>query len=333
MNQNTSLANPNYTNFQIDQCGSLPLADNAIYPLANNAFISVKGPDAKTFLQGQLSCDLNTITQSQASLGSHSDAKGRMQSSFRICQVAEDEYWLKVHNSIAEHALASLKKFSIFSKVTLSILDDIIGIGLHGESAIAALNTMSKLDSSLNLQQYEQCTYLNTSTNHAYEIFGPIEKITSLWRMLNEKVTSYSPSQLLLLEHNNGLAFIQESTIGEFVAQQFNYQSVGAISFTKGCYTGQEIIARMQYRGKLKRTMQHWIITTEGAINIGSTVSLEGQSKTIGHILSVVNTSANQWDILINIEQQHDNGTQYILDKSHAFNKTAMIDLPYSLDI
>lgn len=325
--------NQTYNSFNIEQHNKHELVDNAIYPLSDNAFISIKGSDAKTFLQGQLSCDLNSITTSQAALGSHSDAKGRMQSSFRICQVADDEYWLKVHHSIAEHALAALKKFSIFSKVTLSILQDVIGIGMHGHACEQELHAIyASFDQSLNQQQHDEYIYLNTDHN-AYEIYGSPEKISTIWKQLSKKISSYPPSQLLLLEHKNGLAFVQQATIGEFVAQQFNYQAVGAISFSKGCYTGQEIIARMQYRGKLKRTMQHWQIVTKEHINIGDSICLPEQKKTIGHILSAVNIGKDQWDILLNIEHSLSEQNEYQLQDGHSFSKTTNIELPYSVDI
>ena len=85
--------------------------ENAIYPCIPCGFLTIQGPDAGKFLQGQLSCDVSTLSETLSGLGSHSTAKGRMLSSFRILQTDEHTYLLKMHNSIIEQAKAALAKY------------------------------------------------------------------------------------------------------------------------------------------------------------------------------------------------------------------------------
>lgn len=279
---------------------SKEITDNSFVALSSQRFISIEGPDAKQFLQGQLSCDLNAISLELSSLGSHCNAKGRMQSSFRIFQTGEQSFQLMLHHSISEQALAALKKYSIFSKATLE-LNDNLAFAVFGKEPENALTTAINARELYAQQSFGELTLVNVCTKTpAYLVFGKPDAVKAKAEELSQNLTLQSESQWQLLQHQQGLAFVENATFDAFIPQQFNYQHTPAISFTKGCYTGQEIVARMHYLGKTKRAMYRFKINTSATIEVGSVLdSLEGKAAQ-GHIVSFVNQGDNNFDVLVN---------------------------------
>ena len=311
----------------------LRLLDNAIYPLASQGFIEVAGTDASKFLQGQLSCDVQEITLQKSGLGSHNNAKGRMQSSFRLCRTAEDSYLMRVHCSILENAKNVLAKYIVFSKASLSIKNDIVGIGLHGPKATAILENNFQTIPQTDYQQHIEngSIIICTSQNHqSYEIYTSRDNAISLWNALSGRLAQCPSNQHQLLENHLGLAFVETDTYDAFIPQMFNYQCTPAISFKKGCYTGQEIVARMHYRGKVKRHMRHYIAAYPQTLKAGMPIfAYEEQS--IGDILSAVATGENEWDLLINLTDDAAKQLDQLKTTEAALEQLKEIELPYSL--
>jgi folate-binding protein YgfZ len=165
--------------------------------------IHCTGIDSLKFLQGQLTCDINIVSDDTLQLGAHCNIKGRVESLFEIFKQADD-YYLLIPTSIAEHALALLKKYAVFSKVTLNIVE-ITGLQLPTE--------------------------------------------------LPENFDNWRMQQI-----NRGIPTLFPETLGKFLPHDINLPQLNAVSFNKGCYLGQEIVARMEHLGKPKRHMLAKII-------------------------------------------------------------------------
>jgi tRNA-modifying protein YgfZ len=311
-----------------------PLLTDAVYPLSAHRFIDVNGIDAAKFLQGQLSCDLQQISLGQSGLGSHSNAKGRMQSSFRICRYTENGFLLRVHHSIQEQAKNALAKYIVFSKATISINKDWVGIGLHGKKA---RQDLSRLFSHIPDGDFQQCIENNcivicsSAEKHSYEIYTQPEKAIELCKVLSSDLPFCNSEQHHLLENHLGLAFVETGTFDAFIPQMYNYQCTPAISFKKGCYTGQEIVARMHYLGKIKRHMRHY--TAECAIDIqaGDAVFKTEGEQSVGDIVSAVKIGNTAWDLLINLTDEA--ATQHELRTPQAaLTEMLPLALPYTLE-
>lgn len=149
--------------------------------------LQIAGHDAKTLLQGQLTCDMNEVLPGKILFGAHCNPHGRVISFFRIF-LWNDTYCLQMPYEMIPVALLALKKYAVFFKVTLT---------------------------------------------DATDIFSDIN---------DDKIADIK----------KGIPAIYPETSEQFLPHDLNLHQLGAMSFTKGCYTGQEIIARMQYRGKLK---------------------------------------------------------------------------------
>ena len=309
------------------------LQTDIIYPLYEQAFIQVAGADASKFLQGQLSCDVNLVTNTLSSLGSHSTAKGRMQSSFRLCKNAEDSYLFSLHHSIKDKAKAAFSKYIVFSKAEVTVDDDIVGIGLHGNRATKALQAQfSNLPTDTYAQSVENNTIIicTSSEQQSYEIYCHAEQAITLWPLLSETLQAQNPNQYRLLQHALGLAFVETNSYELFIPQMLNYQATPAISFTKGCYTGQEIVARMHYLGKSKRRMYRYTADCAAKIKAGDEIFIKDKPQSSGNIASAVKTGKNQWDLLIVLTDESTTTHEIIINDSE-LQQIENIELPYQV--
>lgn len=177
--------------------------------------LKIQGPEAKKFLQGQLTCDLDSLTPNTQTFGAHCNPQGRVISLFRLYQ-ADEAYYLCMEKNMLTIALGQLKKYAVFYKTALTIADD---VQIYG--------TLEQREIILHIPGINLTAEHQNSTNHLTK-----------WR---------------IAEINAGIPTIYQETSGIFLPHELNLPALNAVSFVKGCYTGQEIIARMQYRGKLKK--------------------------------------------------------------------------------
>ncbi|PTQ72157.1 hypothetical protein C8K61_10384 [Pseudomonas sp. GV071] len=240
-----------------------PMADSAFFcTLSHEGVLAVRGPDASKFLQGQVTCNLNYLSDSNASLGARCTPKGRMLSSFRIVSEG-DGYLLALASELLESQLSDLKKYAVFSKSTLS--DDSaawLRLGLHNAD---------ELLSELGLLLPTEADGVARGDN-LFAIRLPDGRI-ELWanqaisaevlQQIRSKLPEQPLNTWLLAQVRAGIGQVFGATRELFIPQMINLQAVGGVSFKKGCYTGQEIVARMQYLGKLKRRLQR--LSLEGA--------------------------------------------------------------------
>jgi folate-binding protein YgfZ len=231
------------------------MADSAFFcVLSHEGVLAVRGSDASKFLQGQLTCNMSYLNEHFSSLGARCTQKGRMQSSFRIVSQA-DGYLLAMAHELIEAQLADLKKYAVFSKSKLT-----------DESAGWARFGLSQADDVLNglgLELAPQSSVVARADDliaicvspGRVELWAPAEQAPALQERLAGGLREAPLNDWLLGQVEAGIAQVMPQTRESFIPQMLNLQAVGAVSFKKGCYTGQEIVARMQYLGKLKRRL------------------------------------------------------------------------------
>lgn len=220
--------------------------------LDHKCAIAVQGPDSKKFLQGQLTCNLDDVKPNQWRLGAHCNHKGRMISSFRASALSEEHILLTLRHSISDSALAALAKYAIFSKVELSISDGLIGLGLAGEQAELQLSAWELTIDEGNSVYKDGVQVLDIGGGR-FELWAELEKIKNLLEQLKSDATLVDNSHWKLLDIQAGIAEIEAGVEEAIIPQMLNFNELDGINYQKGCYTGQEIIARMQYRGNVKR--------------------------------------------------------------------------------
>jgi hypothetical protein len=166
---------------------------------------------------------------------------------------------LSLPRELTETVLNRLRMFVLTSKVTLEDAgDELVGLGVAGAEAEALL--ASRIDAMPNapgtvLESGPLSVLRIEGPAPRFQVFGPVEAVSVLWEALAEKATPVGEDAWVLQDIRAGLPVVHLQTRESFVPQMANLQLVNGVSFTKGCYPGQEIVARMQYLGTLKRRM------------------------------------------------------------------------------
>ena len=311
-------------------------ADAECIILADYSLIVIEGPDAIKFLQGQCTCDFDLISQNQITPGAHCNHKGRMHSSFYAASLARDtnttdtayRVGLRVHNSIVDAAYTALKKYIVFSKAEISIRHDYAIVGLCGNQIIQALE---KLNLSPPEKKYFSIQNQITTLLHdedLVELWICDTDLKKLWPALSSLTPSSNSTQWNLLNIRKGIAELQAPLVETLIPQEMNMQYTGGVSFQKGCYTGQEVIARMHYRGNLKKHMYLGSISTGTKPDIGTELFVG--NKKCGVIINSAKSSEEEYNILALC-----NDTAYTDDNvSLNENSTSIIQwlpLPYAI--
>jgi folate-binding protein YgfZ len=213
-------------------------------------FISVIGEDAEKFLQGQCSADLSTLKNNEFRFGTLNTPKGRIYGLFKVIRVPNG-FLLSLNESIAEQTLQTLKKYSVFFKCQLMI-ESYYSYGCQQSDA----DSLQEIDGNFKTFMEAESAENKTGKDGSYLLRIPGKhQLFELWQDTDLGINDKNAESWLAKEALNGIPEIYEATQEQFILQELNLQKLGAVSFKKGCYTGQEIIARMKFLGKLKKNM------------------------------------------------------------------------------
>lgn len=234
--------------------------------------ISLIGEEQNKYLQGQVTCDVNASNENSLLNGSHCDAKGKVFSVFRFIMRNKANLLLQPLATI-NASIAELKKFGVFAKIEISAVDNLSYLAVCGQDAEKTLaqhfSTIPNESSSVETVGSTTLVYI-AGTTPRYLIIDETNIIEAFANTLN--IATYSHAVWNLIEITEGFPTLNEAAISGYVPQMLNLQAVNAISFTKGCYLGQETVARMQYLGKNKRALYSLKGQTTTAINTESVI-------------------------------------------------------------
>lgn len=249
--------------------------------LSHLGLIRFEGEDSTGFLQGQLTCDVREI-RGRAAHGGYCSAKGRLLATFLLWP-AEGGYFMQLPGEIREAIQRRLSMFVLRAKVKLSDAGDgLIRMGIAGPGAgaalAAALGTVPA--APLALEQPGSVTVIRLDASR-FELIAPPDEAPALWDRLATLATPAGATGWEWLEIRAGVPAVVPATQEQFVPQMANLDSIGAVSFSKGCYPGQEIVARTHYRGTLKRRMFLCHLDADAAPRPGDEIhapDMEGQA-------------------------------------------------------
>ncbi|CFQ61288.1 putative global regulator [Yersinia frederiksenii] len=224
------------------------------------ALVTLTGADRVKYLQGQVTADIDALPTDQHVLCAHCDAKGKMWSNLRLFYRGEGLAYIE-RRSVLDNQLSELKKYAVFSKVAMAAQPDAVLLGVAGAQAQAALaQIFSELPNAehpviqqgnstlLHLSLPAERFLLVTDSEQAQQI---VEKLADSAQLNNSK-------QWQALDIEAGFPIIDTDTSAQFIPQATNIQALNGISFSKGCYTGQEMVARAKFRGANKRAL-YWL--------------------------------------------------------------------------
>ena len=321
-----------HTNFNsvLDECRVIFKEDVAC-PLLNLGIVKVTGADAASFLQSQLSNDINLINESLSQINSYCNPKGRIISVFRTIKL-ENEYFLFVQKNLSEKVIKRLAMYKLNANVEINdCTDDYCLMGL-----ILQKNSNTFSDISLP-QDYETAhtkdnlTSINISNlSQQFLFFFKRQYIDSFWDKFNKQLSLVGTSAWELYNISYGSADVFAETSEHFVPQMLNMDITGGVSFTKGCYPGQEIVARLHYLGEPNKRMYMINITSKKTFTPGTKLHLENNdSESCGEIVCVQPLSSSKSAALAVIRTKDISGK--IIVKSQDNPIITVKDLPYKI--
>jgi folate-binding protein YgfZ len=303
--------------------------------LTQLGYIKVSGEEAQSFLQNQLSNDINQVSPEHSQLNAYCNAKGRALALFRVIQFNR-AYYLQMPVEVIETTLKRLQMFVLRSKVTLEdASDQLITCGLSGPNATTLLRAL--VDEVP--EQLDQCSFHDgigitrvRGQHPRYLIYGDYQHITSAWNRLKEGATVCSHHAWSFLDIHAGVPQLYAANVEAFVPQMMNLHSIDGVSFQKGCYPGQEVVARMYFLGKLKRRMYLAHINSEQPPQPGDSLfNKESQpDQAIGRVVDAQPAENNGYDLLAVLQIANAESGSVHLNGPNGEQLT-FIDLPYTV--
>ena len=298
------------------------------------ALATLTGADSEKYLQGQVTADVAELGVNQHLLAAHCDAKGKMWSNLRLFRRNEGFAWIE-RRSLRDAQLTQLKKYAVFSKVVIEPNDTLVLLGVAGFQARAALaNLFAELpDADKPLVQEGETSLLWFA--HPDERFLLVTDEATATRVtdaLRGEAQLNNSQQWLALNIEAGLPVIDEANSGQFIPQATNIQALGGISFKKGCYTGQEMVARAKFRGANKRALWSLAGTASRVPEAGEDLELKmGEYwRRTGTVLAAVQLDDGR--LLVQAVMNNDMEPDSIFRVRDDANTLSIVPLPYSLE-
>ncbi|MDB5869727.1 MAG: hypothetical protein JWP96_2059 [Polaromonas sp.] len=268
---------------------------SGIAKLTHLGVIRAAGEDAVKFLQGQLTQDVALLDLTQARLAAFCNAKGRMQASFILFKRSDEEVLLVCSRDILATTFKRLSMFVMRAKVTLSDASD--DFSLHGvmghaieKIADSAFPAWAKVDfGNANM------VFLPSGADQARAMWcAPADSPAPQGAVIDLAAWHW-------LDVQSGIAMITQPIFEAFVPQMLNYESVGGVNFKKGCYPGQEIVARSQFRGTLKR--RAYLVHTDAAPAVGQEVFHAGDAdQPCGLVAAAALNPSGGFDAIVSLQ-------------------------------
>ncbi len=256
--------------------------------------IRVQGEDAAKFLHGQLTQDFALQGLSEARLAAFCNAKGRMQASFVAMKRAHDDILLVCALDLLPQTLKRLSMFVLRAKAKLT--DATSSFVLYGASGPVAATLVG------NVKLWSK---VDDGAAHWVRLPDAVGQVRALVVM---SVDAPSPLTETLaeplwrwLDVRSGVATVTQPVFEAFVPQMLNYESVGGVNFKKGCYPGQEVVARSQFRGTLKR--RAYLVHSAVELRVGEDVfHASDAEQPCGTVVQVAAHPLSGWDAVVSMQ-------------------------------
>jgi folate-binding protein YgfZ len=279
------------------------------------AYIKIDGPDAKSFLQGQLTVDVTAMQPGDIRYTAQCDAKGKM-TGLGFLLYAPDHFLFIQDKATIEVSLAQLSKFGVFAKAEFSLSrPDEICIATLGNAESSADNNAS------------------SAIVETPELPGMPGFRLAWYTSTPQTLDHTSSDRLTALFIQNGIGLLKEEMAEEWVPQMLNVQALNGIDFDKGCYMGQEVVARTKYLGKNKRAMCSFTASTSDTLKVGSPVfrQLGENWRKAGTVLSAANINNTLWISAVLPNDVSDNDV-FAFDEQHTLIGEPL-PLPYVVEL
>ena len=271
--------------------------------LTHLGFVRVAGDEARDFLQAQLATDVRPVTAERSTLAAWCSPRGRVLASFRLL-LRDDAFWMVLPREQVEPVSRRLRMFVLRSRVVVDPVEDgLAALGLAGEAAaetLAALGLPAPAEPGAVSGEGGAAVVRAPGPAPRFEIYAPPADLARIWSGAVERVRPAGTTAWQYLEVEAGVPVVPLALSDAFVPQMLNLQALGAVSFRKGCYPGQEVVARTQYLGKLKRRL--YPARSGAPASVGDEIFPAGEPQPAGRVVSAAPGPDGTWHLLAVIQ-------------------------------
>jgi len=309
-----------------------PLPENNWAELSDRLMLTVSGAGTEKFLQGQFSQNVSEVTAGKSLHAAASNRKGRAYALVRMVR-HDDAILMDFSRELADATEAELRKYlMLFRGTTMARLDDSKIIGIFGsELAQAVAGDQAALVTDLR----QPGDTLTTGHGHLillepsiegparYELWSPDGALPDVLQTKRQcSLATWQAGQIAA-----GVPWLTSATAGAYVPQMLNWQHLGGVHFKKGCYTGQEVIARMHFLGQLKKSLYRLTVTADPEPAVGDAIS--NGERNVGEVVNILQTGPQQYHLLAVIRHDAANGPLTLADSADA--NIQLCPLPYAV--
>jgi folate-binding protein YgfZ len=303
--------------------------DNVLCDLSHLGLLEIDGADAITFLQGQVTNDVKQLNGANAHYSGYCNPKGRLLALF-LAFAHRDHLHMQMPRALIEPIAKRIRMYVMRSKVNIKdVSESIIKIGLQGAHSTTLLNTLfdSVPQNAFDLVTHDNAALIKLpGETPRFEIFTDIEHAQNIWQTLSKQAKTVDANYWEYLEIQAGIPEVYPATQEAFVPQMLNLDLLDGINFKKGCYTGQEIVARTHYLGTVKRRTQLAHIDTSTQPNAGDDV-INSNQEIVGKVVRCAAADNGGYDLLVEARLESVEAGQLMVGG----NTLSISQLPYKL--
>ncbi|XBC38583.1 MAG: tRNA-modifying protein YgfZ [Buchnera aphidicola (Melaphis rhois)] len=252
---------------------------------------TITGSDSKNYLQNKITININSINKNNHMLCAHCNINGKVWSNLRLFRLNETSYMYLQRKSISNKQVQEFKKYSIFSNITICNKADLCLLGITGTSVKKRLSQYFKKLPNKNLPVYYQNEIILLWFSDPFERFLLISEKNNIVLKKILKLTKiiHDSNLWLALDISCKYPIIDKEMSGKFLPQSLNLENLNGLDFKKGCYYGQEMVSKAQFK-KLNKYNLYWLIGESNRIvHIGERIEIEDNKewRKVGYILAV----------------------------------------------
>lgn len=305
--------------FENGASADLDLKGAVFSPVNWMGIARVSGSDAADFLQAQLTGDINDTDLGASTISGYCNPKGRLLAIFRVLRDGDD-FLLLSDSGILPSILQRLQMYVLRMKVDLAVETARVAIGVFGPGANHVVTELAKPPAEMTHEVFCKeglCLIPLGDREKGYLVVAPPEQLIKSWTVIQNGAQLAGSDQWTLFEMRSGLARVTVATQEYFIPQSVNLDLIGGVSFSKGCYPGQEIVARIRYLGRLKHRMARALVTHGELPTPGDPIFLNAKTtQRAGTVINAVGLPSGAGELLTTVPSASSVGAEFPLDQA-----------------
>ena len=297
-------------------------------PLLSVGVVSISGSDALSFINGQFTTDCNDVTTNVGQLSGWCDPKGRILFLFTLYR-DDKQIFAVLPRAQIDRFLSRLRMYVLRADVQLvDITSSSSVFGVIGNAQIGQTDTSSLTEARATAHNADGTSIMRQGIGRPrFIVVGPDSTAVDRWRELS--IPLAGEATWCAMDSFAGAPRIDEQSQGQYLPQQLNLDRLDGVSFSKGCYPGQEIIARLKYRGDVKKRLRSFVCTGDGDLDAGTRVLSRVDERLVGHVLyaQIIDTKEQIFCAVVDINM----APASISFEGKSADTVRELDLPYSV--